>query len=198
LFSSLLIAMTEKLRLPPGARYVAGFIDLSMQDALVAAVDAQPWIDDLKRRVQQYGYRYDYRARTVTPDAFLGPLPQWASDLAGRLAGHSWFERAPDQLIVNEYLPGQGISAHVDCVPCFGDVIVSISLLSTCEMVFKERGTDERRAAVLEPRSALLISGPVRFDWTHQIPARKSDPVFGQRLPRSRRLSLTFRTVEVA
>lgn len=192
------IATTEELRLPPGARYLAGFIDLSMQDVLIAAVDQRPWIEDLKRRVQHYGYRYDYRARTVTPDAYLGPLPQWASDLAGRLVSNGWFEKPPDQLIVNEYLPGQGISAHVDCVPCFGDVIVSISLLSACEMVFKERGTDQRRAVVLEPRSALLIAGPARSDWTHEIPARKSDPIDGQRVPRSRRLSLTFRTVEVS
>jgi alkylated DNA repair dioxygenase AlkB len=190
--------MIEELRLPPGALYVAEFIDLPMQDALIAAVDERPWIEDLKRRVQHYGYRYDYRARTVTSDAYLGPLPDWATDLADMLHGKSWFEKSPDQLIVNEYLPGQGISAHVDCVPCFGDVIVSISLLSTCEMVFKERGTDDRREAVLEPRSALLLSGPARFDWTHEIPARKSDTVNGQQLTRSRRLSLTFRTVQVA
>lgn len=192
------IATTEELRLPPGARYLAGLIDLSMQDVLIAAVDQRPWIEDLKRRVQHYGYRYDYRARTVTSDAYLGPLPQWASDLAGRLVSNGWFDKPPDQLIVNEYLPGQGISAHVDCVPCFGEVIASISLLSTCEMVFKERGTDQRRAVVLEPRSALLIAGPARGEWTHEIPARKSDPIEGQRVPRSRRLSLTFRTVEVS
>ena len=111
--------MIEELRLLPGARYVAGFIDQPMQDALIAAVDERPWIEDLKRRVEHYGYRYDYRARTVTPDDYLEPLPQWASDLARRLVDHGWFGRTPDQLIVNEYLPGQGISAHVDCVPCF-------------------------------------------------------------------------------
>ncbi|MGD1886053.1 MAG: alpha-ketoglutarate-dependent dioxygenase AlkB [Cohaesibacteraceae bacterium] len=192
------IATTEELGLPPGARYVAGFVDLPMQDALIAAVDEQPWIEDLKRRVQHYGYRYDYRARNLTAAAHLGPLPQWASDLAGRLVGNGWFEEPPDQLIVNEYLPGQGISAHVDCVPCFGNVIASISLLSTCEMVFKERGTDQRRAAVLEPRSAIFISGPARDEWTHEIPARKSDPINGQRVPRWRRVSLTFRTVQVS
>lgn len=190
--------MIEELWLPPGARYIAEFIDLPMQDALIAAVDERPWIEDLKRRVQHYGYRYDYRARTVTPDAYVGPLPDWATDLADRLHGESWFERSPDQLIVNEYLPGQGISAHVDCVPCFGDVIASISLLSTCEMVFKECGVNQRRAVVLEPRSALFLSGPARGEWTHEIPSRKSDPINGRRVPRCRRISLTFRTVELA
>lgn len=191
------IATTEELLLPPGARYVAGFIDLPTQDALIAAIDERPWIEDLKRRVQHYGYRYDYRARTVTTDAYLGPLPQWAFDLADRFADNGWFERAPDQLIVNEYLPGQGISAHVDCVPCFGNAIVSISLLSSCEMVLKERGSDKKRSIVLEPRSAFFLSGPARYEWTHEIPARQSDLIGGQKLARSRRLSLTFRTVKL-
>lgn len=184
--------------LPPGAHYRPEFVTAGSEAQLVKTIDEQPWIADLRRRVQHYGYRYDYRARNVTPDAYLGPLPQWASDLAGRLAGNGWFERAPDQLIVNEYLPGQGISAHVDCVPCFGDTIASISLLSTCEMVFENHSIGDRRTALLEPRSALLLNGPARLAWTHAIPARKSDLVNGQRVPRSRRVSLTFRTVEVS
>lgn len=182
--------------LPPGANYLADLITTDLEARLVEAIDRQVWIEDLKRRVQHYGYRYDYRARTVSRDAYLGPLPSWASDLANDLVSEDRFERMPDQLIVNEYLPGQGISAHVDCVPCFGDVIASISLLSACEMVFKERGSDKKRSIVLEPRSALLLSGPARYEWTHEIPARQSDLIGGQKLARSRRLSLTFRTVE--
>jgi hypothetical protein len=29
----------------------------------LAEIDAQPWLGDLKCRVQHYGYRYDYQAR---------------------------------------------------------------------------------------------------------------------------------------
>ena len=42
----------------------------------------------------------------------------------------------PDQLIVNEYQPGQGISAHIDCEPCFKNTIVTVSLGSVYEMDF--------------------------------------------------------------
>ena len=28
-------------------------------------MDARPWLSDLKRRVQHYGYKYDYRARAI-------------------------------------------------------------------------------------------------------------------------------------
>lgn len=183
--------------LPPGANYLTNFIATDLEAGLVEAIDQQIWIEDLKRRVQHYGYRYDYRARAVSRDAYLGPLPFWASDLANDLVSEDQFDRMPDQLIVNEYLPGQGISAHVDCVPCFGDAIVSISLLSSCEMVLRERGSGKKRSIVLEPRSALFLSGPARYEWTHEIPARQSDLIGGQRLARSRRLSLTFRTVKL-
>ena len=85
-----------------------------------------------------------------------------------------WFPDAPDQLIVNEYQPGQGIAAHVDCVPCFGDTIASVSLLSPCAMKFRHLGTGRTSQLILVPESALIMSGQARLDWTHEIPARKS------------------------
>ena len=40
----------------PGLKYVAAFEP--GEAALIAAVDAEPWLADLPRRVQHYGYRY--------------------------------------------------------------------------------------------------------------------------------------------
>jgi alkylated DNA repair dioxygenase AlkB len=48
---------------------------------------------------------------------------------------------------------------------------------------------------VLAPRSGILLGDAGRYDWTHEIPARKSDIVNGVRTARSRRVSLTFRKV---
>lgn len=62
-------------------------------------------------------------------------------------------------------------------------------------MVFRQRRTGERRSLVLAPRSLLILSGEARYDWTHEIPARKSDVIEGMRQPRARRVSLTFRIV---
>lgn len=107
--------------------------------------------------------------------------------------GH--FTAVPDQLIANEYLPGQGISAHVDCEPCFGEVIASLSLLSGCEMRFGCLASGETRAVILPPRSLLVLTGPARRDWTHSIAARLSDVIDGLRVARQRRVSLTFRTM---
>jgi alkylated DNA repair dioxygenase AlkB len=116
--------------------YIPNFITTVEHDFLLSQIDQQPWLTDLKRRVQHYGYKYDYKARTVGNYAYLGPLPDWLSVLSKKLHDNSIFLSMPDQVIVNEYLPGQGISAHSDCVPCFADTIASLSLGSPCVMEF--------------------------------------------------------------
>ncbi|WP_430430547.1 alpha-ketoglutarate-dependent dioxygenase AlkB [Oceanicaulis sp.] len=183
------------MRLPPGARLVDGFVGLGDAQHLLAAIDAEPWRSDLKRRVQHYGWVYDYRARAVSPDMDLGPLPHWLAEIANRVGQDGGFGATPDQVIVNEYCPGQGISAHVDCEPCFGPVIASLSLNGSAEMTLRKRSTGERHCVILEPAHLLILSGEARYHWTHEIPARKSDVIKGVRKARTRRVSLTFRTV---
>ena len=117
------------------------------------------------------------------------PFPKWMDLLGENLVENGLMEEKPDQCIINEYLPGQGISRHIDCVPCFGDRIVSISLLSGCVMEFQRY--EEVQELYLEPRSLVLLTGDARYKWTHCIPARKFD---GAR-ERVRRISLTFRNV---
>jgi alkylated DNA repair dioxygenase AlkB len=170
----------------PGLQYLPDFITEDEEKALVEDIDQRPWLNDLKRRVQHYGYKYDYKARTVD-DSYLGPLPDWLMPITQKLP----FK--PNQAIVNEYLPGQGISAHVDCVPCFDGTITSLSLGAGAVMQFTNR--QERHDLYLEPRSLIILSGPVRYEWTHAIPARKSDVVDGFKIERDRRISLTFRKV---
>ncbi len=181
--------------LPPGAQLLSNFISCSHASELLGAVDRGPWLTDLRRRVQHYGWRYDYRARRTAEHLYLGPLPVWLTEETRRLVKEGGFSSPPDQAIINEYLPGQGISAHVDCEPCFGPVIASLSLGGPCEMEFRSRDGGERCKALLSPRSLLILNGEARYDWTHAIPARKSDLVDGRRIPRHRRVSLTFRTV---
>ena len=122
-------------------------------------------------------------------------MPDWLRGPAERLHSEGWFGRVPDQAIVNEYLPGQGIAAHVDCEPCFGNTIASVSLGSSCVMTLTRGDGLARHDLLLEPRSLLVLSGPARREWKHGIAARKSDFVNGSRVARGRRLSITFRTV---
>ena len=179
----------------PDAIYVSDYISRETATKLLSEIDNGIWLNDLKRRVQHYGYKYDYRSRRASMKDYLGDLPDWLSPLSSKLREDSHFASTPEQVIVNEYEPGQGISAHVDCEPCFGETIASISLGSACEMRFQHLYTNEIRNILLQPNSLLVLSGQARYDWNHSIMARKSDVIDGKRQQRQRRLSLTFRTM---
>ncbi|MFE9098736.1 alpha-ketoglutarate-dependent dioxygenase AlkB [Streptomyces sp. NPDC007264] len=183
----------------PGLRYVPGWLGPDAGRVLLSRIDAAEWSGELRRRVQHYGHRYDYGRRSVAADAQAGtaapPLPPWAREPAARLVEEGFMDQAADQVIVNEYQPGQGISAHVDCVPCFGPVVAAVSLGSGCVMDFTHPGDRTKVEVRLAPGSLCVMTGPARYEWRHGIAARKSDPGSPARVPRGRRVSVTFRTV---
>ncbi|WP_051813624.1 alpha-ketoglutarate-dependent dioxygenase AlkB [Kitasatospora sp. MBT63] len=181
----------------PGLHYLADWLTPESARALLAEVDAEAWSTQLRRRVQHYGHRYDYGRRSVSADrtAEVPPVPGWAREVAGRLLGEGLMDREAEQVIVNEYLPGQGISAHVDCLPCFGPVIAAVSLGSACSMDFTDPQDGTRLALPIAAGSLLVMTGPARFSWRHAIAARRSDPGPAGRVPRGRRVSVTFRTL---
>lgn len=193
-----------------GGCYIRDYISESEEHNFLRHIDHAEicWITELKRRVQHYGYRYDYKARKISTDMRIGDLPQWILPLVNRLAGE-FFDKYPEQMIINEYQPGHGIASHVDCEPCFGPVVVSVSLGSPCVMNLTKRDSfadsryriadaeSERIELLLEPRSAVIFSGDCRYHWMHGIAAKKSDVINGYKHQRERRISLTFRTVTI-
>ena len=182
----------------PGLQFVTSFLTPEEEADCVTRIDAAEgqWLNDLRRRVQHYGWRYDYKARAITPDMHIGALPDWLADLAKRLCDETrLFDRAPEQVIVNEYEPGQGIATHIDH-PGFGPTVCTISLLDDWEMDFSENWKD-KSPALLHRRSCVLLTGDSRSAWQHGIASRKREYSESGKLERqrSRRLSLTFRTV---
>ena len=180
-----------------GLYYCEAFLDEVSQHALIERIDTEPWRNDLERRVQHYGWRYDYHSRTVTPDMKLGPLPDWIARLAVRLYVETrLFDRVPDQAIVNEYRPGQGIALHADR-QCFGATVATVSLGDPWEMRLRPVGGTSRddRRLMLARGSALILTGDSRSRWMHGIDKRKSERTSAGERDRRRRLSLTFRTV---
>jgi alkylated DNA repair dioxygenase AlkB len=180
--------------LPADFVVVPHFISNAEERALLESIDASAWNTDLKRRVQQYGYRYDYKARAVSERDRLGDLPQWAIPIAARLVDCDYFDAMPDQVIVNEYLAGQGISSHTDRTTCFGPVIASLSLGSDVIMNFNE--SNGRAGSIVLPRCSLLVlQGAARSKWRHGIAQRRRDAINSTAFQRNRRVSLTFRSV---
>lgn len=179
-----------------GLSYLPEFLSEEEQERAVHAIDAAPWQNDLKRRVQHYGWKYDYQSRTVSQDMRIGELPGWLKTLGAKLLGRGRFDRMPDQAIINEYKPGQGIAMHVDR-DCFGPVVATISLGDDWRMVLRavDGPRSETRQLLLEAGSALVLSDAARYDWMHGISPRKREREAQGWRPRQRRLSVTFRTV---
>lgn len=179
-----------------GIAYRDDFIGDDEERDLIRAVDGAKWMCDLRRRVQHYGFRYDYTKRRIGLDDRIGELPSWIAPLAERLCREGHLGRFPDQLIVNEYEPGQGIAPHIDR-DCFGPNIAAVSLAGDCMINLTPRKGQAGSAmvAVVRRRSLMVYSGLGRRHYLHGIAARKSDEQDGVRIARRRRISLTFRTL---
>ena len=186
----------------PGLKLVRNFLTEAEEREIIAKIDTNDWSNELERRVQHYGWRYDYKSRQVDPSMHIGPLPDWANRVAQRLVDEGYLGILPDQVIVNEYRENQGIAPHIDSESSFADGVAMISMRETWEMVFKKRRGREKVTRKLERRSATILTGEARYGWTHAIPKRKSEPGAVKpgnkkpsRIPRDRRISLTFRKV---
>lgn len=189
-----LVEIDEELAIP-GCTYISGFLSPDEAAALYHWLDSQPaqvWMRDLSRRVIHFGWRYDYTHRKISSDSYIGPLPQRCTAIAERLYRETdTFGELPNQVIVNEYEPGQGIAMHTDH-PGFGPAVATVSLGDSWSMDFLHEPTGNKQSRVLEVGSVLILSGEARHEWRHGIAKRKKE--LDGRL-RSTRISLTFRTV---
>ena len=172
----------------PGLSYVPDYVSPEEARALLEAIDQAPWRHEFERRRQIYGLSYG-TSRAEPKE--LGPLPSWVVPLAERVVRDGWLEDAVANVVVNEYLPGQGIGAHHD-FPGFGPTVVAVSLGAPCILELTRDGRKE--LLDVAPRSLWVLSGEARTAWMHGIAARKADLVGGMRRPRERRVSVTMRT----
>ncbi|UBF26976.1 alpha-ketoglutarate-dependent dioxygenase AlkB [Kovacikia minuta CCNUW1] len=176
----------------PGLRYLPDYLTAAEEGALVAAIEQAGWENGgMRRLVRQFGYRYSFSRRSMAPGDFREALPNWGASIARRLHQGNLLPAVPNQMLANRYLPGEGISFHVDAAE-FNE-IAALSLLSACVMEFRHGKTGEKQKIWLEPRSLLILEGAARWDWQHGIPYRKRDRHAGREQLREPRISLTFR-----
>ncbi|PPD69670.1 hypothetical protein GOBAR_DD33449 [Gossypium barbadense] len=205
----------------PGLYLFHDFISAVEEEQLLQAVDTGSWISLSKRRVQHYGYKFCYDTRNVDTKQHLGALPSFVSFILERISLSPDIPEKLDldQLTVNEYPPGVGLSPHIDTHSAFEGLIFSLSLAGPCIMEFRRYTAGSwapktasisdtevenpnscsevsRKAIYLPPRSMLLLSGEARCAWHHYIPHHKIDKVNETMIRRgSRRVSFTFRKV---
>ena len=174
-----------------GLELVIDFITIEEEQRLLESIEQEEWNTSISRRTQHYGFLYDYTTKGAAQKT--KSLPEWSVYVIDRLMERGFLTERPDQMIVNEYLPGKGIAPHVDNTKWFADGIVSISLESEVVMDFsKNNDPSVQKELVLPQRSALILHSDARYDWRHGIAARKTD--HGKQ--RGRRVSMTFRKMK--
>ncbi len=131
------------------------------------------------REVVQFGYTYSYDRSGVSK---TDDIPAELLDLTKEMNQKFNTKIAFDQLIINKYEKGQGISAHVDHTKYFGDTILCITLMNPVTAIFTKN--KQEVMIELEPGSVYIMSGDARYKWTHQM-----------RQTKGTRISLTYRTV---
>ncbi|PPR05432.1 hypothetical protein CVT26_011310 [Gymnopilus dilepis] len=182
-----------------GAYYVPNFITRDEEEYLIRKICESPqpqWKSLAKRRLQIWGG--DITAKgTLMPQ----PLPVFVNkfpDILSRIRTTGCFEGsphgAPNHIIMNEYIPGQGIMPHEDG-PQYYPVVATLSLgshaifhyyryqdepdavASSASSTGQGRAIDTRpmTSVLLEPRSLIISSGIAYTSRLHGIDAVEED-----------------------
>jgi alkylated DNA repair protein alkB family protein 6 len=153
----------------------------------------------------------------------IEPLPTWTKTPFPQMHALGIFENGkdPDHLLVNEYLPGQGImvcfvvyvwsvgQGSYSCIllppqqphedgPFYKPTVATISLGSHTVLDLYPPGdtvTTPAFSITLEPRSLVVLQDDAYTQWRHGIAERITDQTDTIERPRSTRISLTYRQV---
>lgn len=68
-----------------GLFLIPDFISEAEEQQLLAHIDTQPWQYLAKRRVQHYGYKFEYTQRGVDLKQQVGAMPEWSQDVLTRV-----------------------------------------------------------------------------------------------------------------
>lgn len=175
----------------PGFSLRLDYVSPEQETELIARVDEGPWETDWRRRIQQYGLGYaSGQGKQAT---WIRDLPDWLIPLAQRVGQDAGFARFPENSVINEYIPPLGIGPHRD-YSSFGPTVACVSLGSDIVVDFSHPERGLRVPVSVPARSLWVITGEARSEWRHGIASRLADTVDGERRPRGRRISITFRT----
>jgi alkylated DNA repair dioxygenase AlkB len=178
----------------PGLFLYPDFIDEAREKQLLNEIDSNTWIVDYLRRLQYYGYRNELD-KPYDLIEFPVVMPPLIHQLSQEIVAEGIVLMQPDQVIINEYVPGEGIKPHKDRA-YYENQICGVNLGSSCIMRFI-RGANLEVIDVEVPRRSLYVmQDDARKKWKHGIPPRKKDVVAGNVQHRERRVSITYRKVK--
>ncbi|XP_013196266.1 alpha-ketoglutarate-dependent dioxygenase alkB homolog 6 [Amyelois transitella] len=199
---------------PPTAYYIPNYISESEESYIMSNIYSAPkpkWTQLSNRRLQNWG-GIPHKNGMIAES-----IPQWLDEYLERIHRLDVMGgKRPNHVLVNEYLPGQGIMPHLDGT-LFYPTITTLSVGSHIVLKFLETSSDEDIktsnhvfSLLLEPRSLLILQDQLFNYYLHCIEEITQDVlddsianmemccdtlVKGSVVPRDTRLSLTIRHV---
>lgn len=180
----------------PGLFIFPDFISESQEKDLLDEIDSKVWVVDYARRLQYYGYRNELES-PYDLVSFPVPFPDQIRLLSDDIVKEGILDDAPDQVIINEYMPGEGIRPHKDR-NYYENQICGVNLGSGCVMRFIKGANLETIDVEIPRRSIYVMQDDARRKWSHGIPPRKKDVLNGIIHHRGRRVSITYRKVKAS
>lgn len=121
------------------------------------------------RRVAHYGKYYSCD-RTGLKDA--QPIPDFMNELVNssrinNLVGFDLIDKLFEQVIINEYKPGQQISYHTDHTKLYGPVIACITVGQSVPIKFECGGI--KKKINIEEGSMYIMTDESRYEWKYSL-----------------------------
>ncbi|KAJ1921510.1 hypothetical protein H4219_000547 [Mycoemilia scoparia] len=194
-----------------GFYYIPNFITLEEHKAMIESILADDerkrasvqsadkrWFKIQERFVKHYGNSFDYHLKHIGSKSLVASekFPSWILPFIERAAEKvPSFNGKVNQLTIQKYPVGSGISFHTDSHTSFEDTVLVISLLTPVAMDFRHPATRAIITKDLEPCSLVVMQGEARYGWEHAIRIRRSDLIAGEARERQERWSMTMRTL---
>ncbi|XP_059473180.1 alpha-ketoglutarate-dependent dioxygenase alkB homolog 6 [Neocloeon triangulifer] len=187
----------EKYRVegaPPTIHYIPDFITEFEEQSLMKQIQNAPkpkWTQLSRRRLQNWG-------GLPHPKGMIAEsLPEWLTKSVDKVAQLELFGgNKPNHVLINEYLPGQGIMAHTDG-PLFYPTVTTITCGSHTLLDFFTPRTDDELdvrsdqtenkscdsarepvvSLLLEPRSLVIVQDEMYNKMLHSIAERGFDEI---------------------
>lgn len=150
-----------------GLTLVPEFLSESEERDLLASLPKKAVLSGQRNRdsIARWGVENHYNG------GFRGKQPPTPLQMAAaRIKEQGLMDAVPRSFTMNQYYAGQSLKAHVDALQC-GPKIVVLSLLGRAILRFTNPNDAKARPVdvALTPRSLLVMSGPAREIWMHEV-----------------------------
>jgi len=163
------------------------FLEKEEESELLDIIECLPWEEELKHKVQYYGFKYNYNKKKSSYKDYIGRIPQNLDFIREKL-GFDYM-----QLVVDKYSNDQGMRYHTKS-DIFDSNIISSPLKSDIVVYLKNEDMIEK--LILKRRSIIVLQDNVLKNWQIGIPFKKSDKFNNRVIQRDNdRILMTFRNI---